>query len=249
MRRLQLIQSLFEKTHFKTYLEIGCYKGKTFLPIRAKCKIAVDPFFHPIFIKDALITILKAPQNITNRYFKETSDQFFLNRKSFLRRVAPLDVVFVDGLHTYEAALKDVLNALPYLNFNGVIVMHDCYPNSKASALPTKNFPTNEDLKDVEGWTGAWSGDVWKAIVYLRENLYDLLDVLVIDSDNGLGIIRLKHDLTDHDYRIKQKSFLDIDSLTYDDLIKDPETFLNLKPKEYAKILIDEIVSNNNSFK
>jgi hypothetical protein len=230
LRRLRLIQSLFEKTQFKTYLEIGCYKGKTFLPIRAKRKIAVDPYFHPIFIKDALITILKTPQNITNRYFKETSDQFFLNRKSFLRRVSPLDVVFVDGLHTYEAALKDVLNALPYLNIHGVIVMHDCYPNSKVSALPTKSFPTGEDLKGVKDWTGAWSGDVWKAIVYLRENLYDLLDILVIDSDNGLGIIRLKHDLIDHDYRIKQKSFLDINSLTYDDLIKDLETFLNLKP-------------------
>jgi len=247
LKRLQLIQTLFEKTNFKTYLEIGCYKGKTFFPVRAKRKIAVDPFFHPFFIKDAIFTIIRRPQNLTNRYFKETSDRFFMKQQSFLNKTAPLDVVFVDGLHTYEAALKDVLHALKYLSENGVIIMHDCFPPNQAAALATKDYPTMEERKKVEGFTGAWCGDVWKAVVYLRRHLSDILDVSVINSDNGLGIVRTKKKLGDKVFCIDKKLFLEIDALTYNELVENADVFLNLIASDQASTIIDNIVAKANS--
>lgn len=89
------------------------------------------------------------PCNINNKYFEETSDDFFLKREDHLKKVKQLDVMLIDGLHTYRASLKDVLNSLKYLNEKGMIVMHDCYPPFKADALPTDNYPTPEEQKGV----------------------------------------------------------------------------------------------------
>ena len=152
MNRLKLIQEIFQKTSFKNYLEIGCYKGKTFFPVKASNKIAVDPFFHILFLKEAIKWIIKEPINLKNKYFKEESEFFFLKRKRYLMKIEKLDVVFVDGLHTFKDSLKDVLNSLVYLNNKGVIIMHDCFPPNKAAALATKNFPTLQEREGIEGW-------------------------------------------------------------------------------------------------
>lgn len=241
MKRIELIQALFRKTNFKNYLEIGCYMGRTFFPVKAKNKIAVDPAFHILFIRELLIWIIKEPKNLRNKYFRETSDSFFKKRKKYLIKKGPLDVVFVDGLHTFEASLKDVLNALVYLNQKGVIVMHDCYPPNKAAALPTVNFPTAEDLVGVGGWTGAWCGDVWKTVNYLQRNFSDLLDICVINSDNGLGIIRLKNSIDSYDLTIDSNSFSEVNALTYDDLVQNRDEMLNLITIEDAHKIIEDI--------
>lgn len=48
MNRTQLIQEIFKKTNFTGYLEIGCLKGKSFLPEREKNKTSVDAVFKMI---------------------------------------------------------------------------------------------------------------------------------------------------------------------------------------------------------
>ncbi len=45
MNRITLIQKIIDKGNFSTYLEIGSQSGKSFLPIKCKNKIAVDPVF------------------------------------------------------------------------------------------------------------------------------------------------------------------------------------------------------------
>lgn len=197
--------------------------------------MAVDPGFDiPVFRK--LKWLIKYPNNINNQYFEETSDSFFENRKTEIQKRAPLDVVLVDGLHTFEAALKDVLNSLQYLNPKGIIVMHDCYPPFKAAALPTKDFPTDEE-QQVEGWTGEWCGDVWKSIVYLRRNFPDSLKVCVIHTDYGLGIVRIVKPI-DHLFPINQKLFDEIDRLDYDDMVANQSEYIDLKDVSFAEELI-----------
>jgi len=244
MNRIELIQSIFQKTNFQTYLEIGCEAGKSFLPIKAKYKTAVDPFFQ-IPLKRKARWIIQVPKNLNNKYFTEESDTFFLTRTGYLETLGQLDIVLVDGLHTFQASLNDVLNSLKYLNKDGIIIMHDCYPPNKAAALPTKTYPKPEDLVGVEGFTDQWYGDVWKTIVYLRRNLSELLDVCVIDTDCGLGIVRPKAPLAKSDLVVDEKSFSAIDRLTYDDLIQDIRSMLNLKNADHASTVIKEIVNNN----
>ena len=171
------------------------------------------------------------------------SDQFFLKKKRYLRRRGPFDVVLIDGLHTFRASLSDVLNVLAHLNKDGVIIMHDCFPDHKAAAFPSKQFPTLEEQKSIEGWDGKWCGDVWKTIVYLRRNLSGIMDICVMDTDHGLGILKPKTALDNTGLTIDETSFTEIDQLTYEDLIQDPASLLNLKGPDHAAHLIKEILS------
>ena len=45
MNRLDVIQQIINHKQANTYLEIGVKKGKAFLEIRARKKIAIDPLF------------------------------------------------------------------------------------------------------------------------------------------------------------------------------------------------------------
>ena len=242
MDKATLIQELFEQTTFQTYLEIGCEKGQSFLPIKAKYKIAVDPCFQ-ISTKRKLRSIISYPQNINNRYFEEESDEFFHKRRKYLQKIKPVDIILIDGLHTFRASLNDVKNSLNYLNGKGIIVMHDCFPPNKAASLSIKT--SLEEIKNLESWTGEWCGDVWKTVIYLRKNLSELLEVCVINTDFGLGIVKIKDPNANNKFIIDEESFKEIDGLTYEELMQDKDALLDLKNAEYAKILISEISANS----
>lgn len=137
-----------------------------------------------------------------------------------------VDVCFVDGLHTYEQSLRDVLNALRYLRPDGVIVVHDCNPPSAIIACPAANI---DELirKGPSGWTGAWSGDVWKAIVHVR-SLHPELDAFVLDCDTGVGVITRRQARTPLSYGLDE-----IRALNYTALEVDRSRLLDLRPPEY----------------
>ncbi|TAG85607.1 MAG: class I SAM-dependent methyltransferase, partial [Oscillatoriales cyanobacterium] len=121
------------------------------------------------------------------------------------------DVAFIDGLHTYEQSLQDVLNTLDNLNENGVIVMHDCKPPHVLAACPAQSLQAAIDM-NVPGWDGNWCGDVWKTICDLRSNRKDLR-VFVLDCDFGLGIVmKGKPDI---DLNLSKD---ELDKMTYEDV-------------------------------
>lgn len=244
MDRIQIIQEIFSKTPFTNYLEIGCHKGKSFLPIRAERKIAVDPnFIIPITRK--LHWLAKWPANRNNTYFEETSDAFFNKRGEFLKQFGPLDVILVDGLHNYRTSLSDVLNTLKYFNPKGLILMHDCYPPDEAAAYPSEFFPSKEEQKNIKGWKHEWCGDVWKAIVYLIKKHSDTLEVGVLDTDYGLGYVMAKPGFKNGDLKIDEDLFAEIDKLTYQDMMKNPATTINLKGVKYSDKIIAKTVGNS----
>ncbi len=236
MNRVKLIKKIFAKNNFKTYFEIGTEGGGSFFPIWAKNKIAVPPKFT-IRKGKRFRWLIKNPHNFFNHYFEMTSDRFFAEHAQLLKDCGGVDVALVDGLHTFRAALQDTLNVLQYLNPDGVVVLHDCLPPSKAAAMPTKTFPTKEE-QNIPGWNGTWCGDVWKAIVYLKKVHGEQLDVCVLDTDLGLGIVRLLggNGLPSH---IDENVASEIDQLTFDDLQKDVDRMLNLKPVSEVVSLLD----------
>lgn len=239
MQRTTLIQQIITKKNYKNYLEIGCQYGMSFLPTVCKNKIAVDPSFD-IPLKRKMKWLLKNPTNIRNRYFEETSDEFFAKRKSELKKNGPLDVVFVDGLHTFEASLKDVLNSLHYLQPDGIIIMHDCFPPHKAGATPAPSYDEAVSMNRPEDWTGEWCGDVWKSIVYINRAFGNQMEAYVINTDYGLGIIKPKGKLT-ASLELDRKLFDEVDKLTYDEMMVDPGKMIGLKDVGAAEKLIREI--------
>jgi len=230
--RVYVIQKIINKTHAKRYLEIGVREGECFLRIRACNKIAVDPQILISFKKKRKY-IFRNLYNIFNKYAAVTSDVYFEYAKNYLK-MNKLDVVFIDGLHTYEQSLKDVQNALENITDDGIIIMHDCNPQSEAAAHPASSTQEGEHQK-VPGFAGDWNGDVWKTIVHLRSQRKDL-DVFVLDCDQGLGFITKRKPLNILNYNQEE-----IRCLTYKDLERDRVRMLNLQPIDYLNSYLDTL--------
>ena len=104
--------------------------------------------------------------------FIGTSDEYFKTISSDVK----FDVIFIDGLHVSDQVTRDIHNSLLHLNEGGTIVCHDCLPKTEYEQLSSFH-------------SGPWTGDVWKSIARLRIESDDL-DVKVVDTDHGCGIIR-----------------------------------------------------------
>lgn len=140
------------------YLEIGVYVGWCLNGINALIKDSVDP------------------DPSTPAKYHTTSDEFFTTIAPTLDYM--YDVIFIDGLHYSEQVNKDISNAINYTTDDGIIILHDCNPISEMR----QRVPPDFDI-----WKYGWNGDVWKSVVWARQN-YDY-NIYVIDADEGLGVI------------------------------------------------------------
>ncbi|GFG73609.1 class I SAM-dependent methyltransferase [Mycobacterium botniense] len=229
MNRIKAVQRALAGRANRIYLEIGVSRGFTFRRISADVKIAVDPALR----LSARSRRLADEKACATYYFEMTSDAFFANETSFLEQHG-IDVALIDGLHTYKQVVCDVENTLRYLRDDGVIFLHDCNPALALIARPAASQA--EFMAQQRGplVIGVWSGDVWKAIVYLRSTRPDLR-VAVLKCDMGVGVIRKGTPESRLSYSAAQ-----IEALNYTDLANDRERLLNLKPSRYLAEFLGE---------
>ena len=149
--RWDLIDYLINKYKYSDYLEIGCDQDQLFSKVRIKNKTGVDP--------------------VSGGNIRKTSDEFFRENKN------KFDIIFIDGLHTYNQVKKDILNSINCLKDEGIVLVHDCMPDSLSKQA-------------VPRYRMSWNGDVWKAIVDLRQNEY--LEIYTCKIDQGIGVIKKK---------------------------------------------------------
>ena len=215
MTRIDVIREALEVLSGRRYLEIGVREGVSFDSVAAETKVAVDPEFgfRPPF-RSRVRKLFRARSGAF--YYRMTSDRFFAVAA---RRFAPFDVVFVDGLHTYEQSYTDVLNALAVLATPGVVLVHDCNPASEAAAAPTL-----EEASRTPGWVGEWNGEVFKTIVRLRTHTD--LRVCVIDCDHGVGVVA--EGAPETPLRLSPD---EIERLEYRDLASRRASLLDLRPE------------------
>ena len=189
--RLSLISLAISKVILKkgyddcSYLEIGCFDNKAFdtVPLPLSQKIGVDPL-----------------RGGTHRM---TSDEFFSKNQKFF------DVIFIDGLHSYEQCSKDCINSMKFLNNNGLIILHDMLPRSK----------TEETQK--------FSGDAWKVGWDLVKSKN--IEFIISNIDQGVGLVKIKDDsIYVKQDEIKNKNFNDYKDNYYKQLpIRNIEDSLN----------------------
>jgi hypothetical protein len=118
MNRTSIINTLFEKYGFQSYLEIGLeYPENNFNMIKASVKESVDPF----------------PKGDCTHIM--TSDDFF--EKYPDKRY---DVIFIDGMQTKEQALKDVPNAIQRLNEGGFVLLHCTDPRHECLTVSYEEY-------------------------------------------------------------------------------------------------------------
>lgn len=226
MYRTEVVQELIYSGSGQTYLEVGVSAGGSFIPVIARRKIGVDPSFYDLKCIKKL-----ASNNASEVLMFEVSSSNFFNNQAGLFENKPIDVAFVDGLHTYKQSLEDIENCLKYISKKGVIVVHDCNPYSPMMAEPANSY--EEILQS--GWSGGWCGDVWKTILHLRSTRKDL-QVLVLDSDYGLGLIR--SGAPEDTLPFAQE---EIRLMSYKDLDENRKSFLNLKRSDYFSQFIDNL--------
>jgi len=130
------------------YLEIGCQNNYNFNAICLEDKIGVDPDI--------------------GGNLRMTSDQFFKQNE------LKFDLIFLDGLHTYEQTKRDLLNSLEIINENGVIVLDDFIPRNWREHF-TPRVQTD------------WNGDVWKIAFELVKSKG--IDFRIIAIDGGQCVI------------------------------------------------------------
>ena len=150
MKRWNIIQYLINVNNYKSYLELGTDNGSCFEQINIKKKVCVD---------------------INDKYkglsYHMSCDEFFAQNKD------TFDIIFIDANHEDEYVWRDIQNALQILNWNGVIVCHDCNPQKEEHTFIN---------------TGVYNGTVYKSIARLRlTNPY--LYINTVDTDYGVGIL------------------------------------------------------------
>jgi len=236
--RVSLIQIVIKKIKAKVYLEIGVFNGYSFLKIICKNKIGIDPCFK-LKLKLKLYSYFTNITNINNKYFTMTSDDFFINYKNTLIS-SPPEVIFIDGLHTFEQTLQDCYNSLNYLAEGGMIILHDCNPPSESSATPALSILEAEKSwksQHNSGWTDVWCGDSWKTIPYLINN-HPELNVSVLNADFGLGLVSKKKSIDQKFYQFPD-DIQEYKGLHYSYLNADKQNILNLTEVKELEAILD----------
>jgi glycosyltransferase involved in cell wall biosynthesis/predicted O-methyltransferase YrrM len=198
----------------KTYLEIGVGEGRALAyahpPTQA---IGVDP-------EPKISVTFKTETQI----FCETSDEFFLkNRLELLLGVKPLDLVFIDGMHLFENALRDFINSEAHGHRKTVIVLHDTIPFDE---------PTQRRKRQMNFYTG----DVWKTVLCLKHYRPDLVIFTVATMPTGLTFVvnldPASRVLTEkYDEAIKR--FM---AMPFSAIEKDLDPALNIVPNDWSAV-------------
>lgn len=208
----------------KNYLEIGVSEGGTLLSeklLAIKKKFGVDPNLK-------ISTSLLAERNDINTY-NMTSDIFFASHS---RTIPSIDICFIDGLHTFEQVVKDLLGALTCMTPEGIIIIDDIKPLTIAQA--EGDLYKAISLKSITGEeSGWWMGDVYKIVPFVHVFLLTHSYAIIPGDISQLIIWRSSRGRLNQVYNA---SLSEISEMTFSD-------FLVLQPVLYNSTEISDIIA------
>lgn len=147
------------------YVEIGVETGSSLQLSQAKA-VGIDPSLQITFSQESWVKL-----------FKLTSDDFFAQHNlSKVLEAEFVDMAFIDGMHTFDQALKDFINIERYAHSGTVVAFHDIFPVTAVTAA--------RDRKSI-----FWLGDTWKVVLILKEMRPDLKIFTLPTYPSGLTLI------------------------------------------------------------
>lgn len=150
------INALAEINNAQSYLEIGVATGNTFLNVTVARKHAVDPRFR-------LDTEAAKSEHVC--FFEMPSNEFFLHHAEPETRY---DIIFLDGLHTFEQTLRDFCATMRHCHDNTIWVIDDVFPSDMFSAL--RNEGDTRKYRQLHGQESVdWHGDVFKVMFAIHD--------------------------------------------------------------------------------
>ena len=189
VKRYDLLNHLIDTYGFINYLEIGVWAGECIKNVKAEHKDGVDPGIEGNIDKHL-------PDECNYRI---SSDRFF---ELLEGEDIKYDLIFIDGLHYSQQVKKDIENSLKHLQPYGMIMLHDCNPQTYESQV-------------VPRMSSTWHGDVWKAYVEFKHT-HPQFETYVVDTDCGCGIIVNNEDHSkspwdfDYDYKNLEKNRIEL---------------------------------------
>lgn len=179
------INKLAALNQARTYLEIGVAEGNTFHGVNINHKTAVDPEF--------LFDVSQYANQPGQYYYNKKSDDFFQEVGREISESArddnfTWDIVYIDGLHTYEQAMADFINSFRYTNDRTIWIFDDTVPTDPWSTIP--NMPLCYYFRKLAGIAcGDWQGDVFKCIFDIHDFYPDFSYATVINAGNPQTIV------------------------------------------------------------
>jgi Methyltransferase domain len=219
MTRDAVLQGLLALFAAPRYLEIGVSQGATFHSVAAPRKVAVDPVFH--FDVEAA-----RRENPDAAYHDVTSDTYF---GTIVDPAERFDVIYLDGLHTAEQTLRDLLNALAFLEPGGLIVIDDVRPTTHLAAIPDRRR-----FAQVREYLGSrsktWMGDVYKVVFFVDSFLQQLTWRTVAENHGQAVVWRRRRP------QVTQRPIAAVGAMSFEDFV--PEAAV-LRPASYAEIVAE----------
>ena len=159
----------------RSYLEIGVETGITFERVRIAERTGVDPAFLFDITEHA---------NETTTFAQTTSDEFF----SELPAAKQYDLVFIDGLHTFEQAYRDLCNAILHSHPRTPILIDDTLPSDVYSAL--RDPAQTQAFGAAAGRDrSAWHGDTFKVVFAIHDFHLGLDYRTIVGSGNPQTLV------------------------------------------------------------
>lgn len=192
------------------YLEIGVLKGQTFTQVDIPYKVAVDPKFRFDFQSYA------DQQTI---FHEVTSDLFFSTLAS---KHGEFDLIYLDGLHTFEQTLRDFRASLEYSHAHTIWLIDDTCPSSWLASIP--NYMLKRVIhrlllvKDKR-----WMGDVFK-VVFAIHDLFPQFSYATFPG-HGQTVVWLE---TRTDLNPTWNSLEEINRLGYQDFLRFRDSHLSI---------------------
>ncbi len=204
--RNQVVQSVLDLFEAPRYLEVGVNQGVTFKALKAATKVAVDPKFLFDFKCEA------GP----NVHFHETTSDDYFGR--IATPGTAFDVIYLDGLHTSEQTIRDLVNAFTFLKHDGVIVIDDVFPSSYIASLPERQH-TRVVRQATADPLGAWMGDVFR-LVFFVETFCQQYSYATINNNHGQLVLWREPRIAVPERTLRQVSDKD-----YKDMFLERDTF------------------------
>lgn len=160
---IETLQRVHAELQPRRYLEIGVRTGASLR--LAKCpSVAIEP--EPL-------ENLRLPDDC--RLYAMSSDDYFEAHANDVKAKMP-DLVFIDGMHLFEFALRDFMNIERNAHTATVVIFDDVAPTHQLQATRKRQ-------------TGLWTGDVWRIKQCLANHRPGLHLIELDTSPTGLLLV------------------------------------------------------------
>ena len=206
----ELINAVAPLVGAKSCLVLGLETNEVFSSIAVDRKTACAPKFTPDPAIGADIRQM-------------TCDEFFdLAARSAQPDV--FDLVFIDGVHTFQQSLRDVLRSMEHVSEKGLIILDDAVPSDYFASL--ERADDCHALKEILNFADRdWMGDVYKTLCFIHDFIEGWNYATIVETGRIALLWRERRALAP-----AFASVAEIASLSYADLILHRHGLLQYAP-------------------